>query len=379
MSIFIYLNGKKEEVDGVTTLSGFLEAKKIRPEVVTVELNEEIIEKNKYSEILLKDNDRLEFVYYMGGGAPFSDKLAKDVTELIGSTPMVKLNRIVADTSAHILAKLEMFNPGGSVKDRICLAMIEDAEKKGLLNKGSTIIEPTSGNTGIGLAMIAAVRGYKCILVMPETMSLERVYILKSYDAQVVLTPGVEGMHGAIKKAEQLHKKIQHSFMPQQFKNPANPQIHFKTTAKEILEVTEGNIDAFVAGVGTGGTITGVGEALKKHNQQIKIVAVEPETSAVISGKQPGPHKIQGIGAGFIPEILNRKVIDEVIQVSDDNAFKTSRRLTREEGLFVGISSGAAGWAAIRIAADLGKDKTVVVVFPDTGERYFSMQQYFEA
>lgn len=310
---------------------------------------------------------------------PFSNHVAKNIAELIGSTPIVKLNRILEPGMADILAKLEYFNPGGSVKDRICLSMIEDAEKKGLLKKGSTIIEPTSGNTGIGLSMIAAVKGYKCILTMPETMSLERIYILKSYGAEVILTSGIEGMSGAIKKAEELLNKIPNSFMPQQFKNPANPDIHRKTTAKEILEAAGANIDAFVAGVGTGGTITGVGEVLKKHNAKIKIVAVEPKNSAVLSGKQPGPHKIQGIGAGFIPEILNREIIDEIIQVGDNEAFHTAQRLAREEGLFVGISSGAAVWGALKVAQDLGKGKTVIVVLPDTGERYFSMQQYFEA
>lgn len=379
MPITIYLNGKKEEIQEGVSISTILELKKIRPEVVTVELNDKIIEKNKYQTFLLNANDRLEFVYYMGGGMPFADRLADNVAELIGQTPVVKLNHITEKEGAYILAKLEYFNPGGSVKDRICLSMIEDAEKKGLLKEGSTIIEPTSGNTGIGLAMIAAVKGYKCILTMPETMSLERIYILKSYGAEVILTPGTEGMQGAIKKAEQLLKKTPNSFMPQQFKNPANPEIHRKTTAKEILEVTKGNLDAFVAGVGTGGTITGVGEILKKHNPKIRIVAVEPEASAVLSGKQPGPHKIQGIGAGFVPEVLNRKVIDEIIQVSDNDAFKTSARLAKEEGLFVGISSGAATFAALRVAKDLGKGKTVLVVLPDTGERYFSMQQYFEA
>lgn len=310
---------------------------------------------------------------------PFSDRIANNVTELIGLTPLIRLSRIVEPGMAEIIGKAEYFNPGGSVKDRICLSMIEDAEKKGLLKKGSTIIEPTSGNTGIGLAMIAAVKGYKCILTMPETMSLERIYILKSYNAEVVLTSGVDGMSGAIKKAKELLKKIPDSFMPQQFENPANPQIHRQTTAKEILDATKGNLDAFVAGVGTGGTITGVGEVLKKYNSKIKIVAVEPKNSAVLSGKQSGPHKIQGIGAGFIPEILNRKVIDEIIQVDDNDAYHTAQRLTREEGLFVGISSGAAVWAALGVAKELGKDKILIVVLPDTGERYFSMQQYFEA
>jgi len=310
---------------------------------------------------------------------PFSERVARNVAELIGRTPMVRLNRIVEEHSACIIAKLEMCNPGGSVKDRICLSMIEEAEKRGLLKKDSTIIEPTSGNTGIGLAMIAAVKGYTCIITMPETMSLERIYILKSFGAEVVLTPGADGMQGAIKKAEQLLKKIPHGYMPQQFRNPANPEIHRSTTAREILEALDGNVDAFVAGVGTGGTITGVGEVLKEHNPGIKVAAVEPAASAVLSGKQPGPHKIQGIGAGFVPEILNRGVIDEIIQVSDDDAFKMSRRLAREEGLFVGISSGAAVWGALRVARELGRGKTVVVLLPDTGERYFSMQQYFES
>jgi cysteine synthase A len=310
---------------------------------------------------------------------PFSDRIANDVLELITETPMVRLNRIVEPGMAGILAKLENFNPGGSVKDRICLAMIEDAEKRNLIKKGGTIIEPTSGNTGIGLSMVAAVKGYRCILTMPETMSLERIYILKAYGAEVVLTPGPEGMKGAIKRAEQIHKRTPNSFMPQQFQNKANPEIHRATTAKEIMRLTEGKIDAFVAGVGTGGTMTGVGEILKKSNDKIRIVAVEPKDSAVLSGKQPGPHKIQGIGAGFVPEVLNRSVIDEIIQVADNDAFRTSRELARKEGLFVGISAGAAMWASLKVARDLGKDKTVVTVFPDTGERYFSIQQYFEA
>lgn len=375
----IYLNGKKKEVQDDINISKLLEIENIRSEVVSVELNGQLIERNKYSKTVLKPDDHLEFVYYMGGGMPFSDRIAKDVLELIGQTPTVRLNKIVEPDMATILAKLENFNPGGSVKDRICLSMIEDAENRGLLKKDSTIIEPTSGNTGIGLAMIAAVKGYKCILVMPETMSLERIYILKSYGAEVVLVPGIEGMQGAIKKAERLLKKIPNSFMPQQFKNPANPEMHRKTTVKEILRVTGENLDAFVATVGTGGTITGVGEVLKRHNPNIRIVAVEPKNSAVLSGKPPGPHKIQGIGAGFIPEILNRDVIDQIIQVDDDDAFKTSVRLAREEGLFVGISSGAAVWSALKVAKELGGMKTLIVVLPDTGERYFSMQQYFEA
>lgn len=387
MAIKIFLNGKEEEIPENISLLKLLELKKIRPEVVTVELNEQILEREKYGETILQPEDRLEFVYYMGGGANASwqasssgcQKLVNNILELIGNTPLVRLNRIPEPDMAEILGKLESFNPGGSVKDRICLSMIEDAEKKGLIKEGATIIEPTSGNTGIGLAMVCAVKGYKCILTMPETMSLERIYILKSYGAEVVLTSGIEGMQGAIKKAEELLKKIPNSFMPQQFKNPANPEIHRRTTACEILESTQGKIDALVAGVGTGGTITGVGEVLKEELPEIKIVAVEPETSAVLSGEPAGPHKIQGIGAGFIPQVLNLELVDEIIKVNDDDAFRTSKRLAREEGIFVGISAGAAVWAALKVAKELGKDKRVVVVLPDTGERYFSMEQYFEA
>lgn len=310
---------------------------------------------------------------------PFSNKITDNVTELIGNTPLVRLKRIVKPGFSQVLGKLEYFNPGGSVKDRICLSMIEDAEKRGLLLKGSTIIEPTSGNTGIGLAMIAAVKGYKCILTMSEGMSLERIFILKSYGAQVILTPAQEGMNGAIKKAEELLKKTPCAFMPQQFKNTANPEGHRRTTGREILEATDGKIDAFIAGVGTGGTITGVGEVLKKHNKNIKIIAVEPKNSAVLSGGKVGVHKIQGIGAGFIPEILNREIIDSIICVSDEDAFTTSKNLARLEGIFAGVSAGAATWAALNVAHDLGKDKTVIVVLPDTGERYFSVHQYYEA
>jgi len=299
--------------------------------------------------------------------------IRSNVAELIGNTPIVKLGRLSAPGAATVLAKLEYFNPGGSVKDRIALAMIEDAEKKGLLKKGSTIIEPTSGNTGIGLAMVAAAKGYKCVLTMPETMSVERIKILKAYGAEIVLTPGAERMTGAINKAEELFKKTPGSFMPQQFKNPANPEIHRKTTAKEILDATDGMIDAFVAGIGTGGTITGVGEVLKKHNAEVRIFAVEPKKSPVLSGGNPGSHKIQGIGAGFVPEILNRKIIDEIIQVEDEDAFKTMDILAKEEGIFAGISSGAAVWAALKVAKTLGEGKIVVTLLPDTGERYLSM------
>jgi len=304
-----------------------------------------------------------------------TNKIAGNISELIGNTPLVKLSRIVEPEMASILAKVEYFNPGGSIKDRICLSMIEDAERRGLLKKGATIIEPTSGNTGIGLAMISAVKGYRCVLTMPETMSVERIHILKAYGAEVVLTPGAEGMTGAVRRAEELLKKTPGSFMPQQFKNPANPDVHRRTTAVEILEQTGGVVDAFVAGVGTGGTITGVGEVLKGHNPQVKIIAVEPSKSPVLSGGKPGPHKIQGIGAGFVPEVLNRTIIDRIIQVDDDDAFKAAKRLAKEEGLFVGISSGAAVWAALNVARELGKEKTVVTVLPDTGERYLSMEK----
>ncbi len=378
MSITVKLNGKKHEVGKDTSILKLLEEKEIRPEVVTVELNDKIIGKDLFATTLLEKDDRIELVFFMGGGLPLYDRVAENVLELIGRTPMVKLNKVVGGSSAEVIAKLESYNPGGSVKDRICLAMVEDAEQKGILKKGSVIIEPTSGNTGIGLAMVSAVKGYKCILTMPDTMSLERIYILRSYGAEIVLTPGQEGMTGAIKKAEELQKKTPGGFIPQQFKNAANPEIHRKTTAREILSAINGKIDAFVAGVGTGGSITGVGEVLKKANPDILIVAVEPETSPVLSGGQAGPHKIQGIGAGFVPEILNRGIIGEIMKVDDNDAFRMSRRLTKEEGLFVGISAGAAAWAAVKIAERLGKGKRVVVIFPDTGERYFSMERYFE-
>ena len=304
--------------------------------------------------------------------------ITRNILEAIGGTPLISINRVSGPGSAEILAKVESLNPGGSVKDRIALAMIEDAERSGSLKPGSVVIEPTSGNTGIGLAMVCAVKGYKCVLTMPETMSLERIYILKAYGAQVILTPGGQGMKGAIKKAEEIHRKTPRSFMPQQFKHSANPQIHRETTAREILAQTKGSLDAFVAGVGTGGTITGVGEVLKKHNSRIRVIAVEPETSAVLSGKEHGTHKIQGIGAGFVPDILNRSVIDEIITVSDRDAYEAAKLLAKKEGLFCGPSSGAALVGALKIAKALGTGKRVVTVFPDTGERYFSTTQYFE-
>ncbi|MGB9699766.1 MAG: cysteine synthase A [Thermodesulfobacteriota bacterium] len=297
---------------------------------------------------------------------------ADNVLDLIGSTPVVKLHRLPGKEDATIWAKLEYFNPGGSVKDRICLAMIEAAEKEGQIRPGWTIVEPTSGNTGVGLAMVCAVKGYRLILTMPETMSLERRSLLAAYGAQLELTPGSEGMRGAIKRAEEIVQKNKNYFMPQQFKNKANPQIHRQTTAPEILNQIKGRIDAFVAGVGTGGTITGVGEVLKKKLAKVKIIAVEPARSPVLSGGNPGPHKIQGIGAGFIPEVLNTSLIDEIIKVEDEEAIETARLLAKKEGLLVGISSGAAAFAALKVAQELGKGKVVVVILPDTGERYLS-------
>jgi len=300
-----------------------------------------------------------------------------DISRLIGKTPMVRLNRLSPPDGATVLAKVEFFNPGGSVKDRICLNMINEAERQGRLKPGATMVEPTSGNTGIGLAMIAAVRGYKLILVMPESMSMERASLLSSYGAQLVLTPAWEGMRGSIREAEQLLEQNPTYFMPDQFSNPANPEIHRKTTAVEIWEAMTGRVDAFVAGVGTGGTITGVGEVLKSRLPQVQIVAVEPSASAVLSGNEPGPHKIQGIGAGFIPKVLNRSIVDKIVTVTDDEAYRTAKLLAREEGLLVGISSGANVFAAQKVAKTLGPGKQVVTVLPDTGERYISIEKYF--
>jgi len=299
-------------------------------------------------------------------------RIADDITQLIGNTPMVRINRLVEPDSAEVVAKLESFNPAGSVKDRIALSMIEDAEVKGLLRPGDTIIEPTSGNTGLGLAMVAAVKGYKLILTMPENMSEERKLLFSLFGAELVLTPAVEGMTGAVHAAEELARKNGY-FMPQQFINPANPEIHRRTTAREILEDTEGRLDAFVAGVGTGGTLTGVGEVLKEKTPHVQVVAVEPARSPVLSGGRPGMHSIQGIGAGFIPGVLNLDVIDEVITVTDEDALEMSRRLAAEEGILAGISSGAAMWAALQVARRLGAGKRVVVILPDTGERYLSV------
>jgi cysteine synthase A len=297
---------------------------------------------------------------------------AESALDLIGSTPLLRFRRLPQRNDATIWAKLEFFNPGGSIKDRICRSMIETAEKEGKIRPGTTIVEPTSGNTGIGLAMVCAIKGYRLILTMPETMSIERRGLLAAYGAQLELTPGKEGMTGAIRRAEEIVAKHPGFFMPQQFKNLANPQIHRETTAQEILAQVQGDIDAFVAGVGTGGTITGVGEVLKKKLPQIKIVAVEPAFSPVLSGGNPGPHKIQGIGAGFVPEVLKSSVIDQIITVEDEEAIEMVRRLAKEEGLLAGISSGAAAFAAVQVARDLGKGKTAVVILPDSGERYIS-------
>jgi len=294
------------------------------------------------------------------------------VVETIGRTPLVRLNRLGSETGAEILVKLERANPGGSIKDRIGLAMIEDAERRGLLKKGSAIVEPTSGNTGIGLAMVAAVKGYKVILTMPESMSAERRKVLKAYGAEIVLTPAAEGMQGAIKAAEALAAKDAKVFIPQQFENAANPEAHSRTTAREILGDTGGRLDAFVAGVGTGGTVTGVGRVLKAEVPRALVVAVEPAGSPVLGGGAPGSHAIQGIGAGFVPAVLDREAVDRVIAVRDGDALATARSLAEKEGMFVGISSGANVWAAIELARELGKGKRVVTVAPDGGERYLS-------
>lgn len=303
-------------------------------------------------------------------------KIANSVAELVGHTPIVKLNRLVDENSADVYLKLEYMNPGSSVKDRIALAMIEAAEESGQLKADSTIIEPTSGNTGIGLAMIAAAKGYKAILVMPETMSLERRNLLRAYGAELVLTPGPEGMGGAIRKAEELAKENGY-FMPQQFKNEANPEVHRRTTGKEIVEqFGEEQLDAFISGIGTGGTITGAGDVLREAYPNIKIVAVEPADSPVLSGGKPGPHKIQGIGAGFVPDVLNTNVYDQIITVENEEAFKYARQAAKEEGILGGISSGAAISAALQVAKELGKGKKVLAIIPSNGERYLSTPLY---
>ncbi|RSD24482.1 cysteine synthase A [Mesobacillus subterraneus] len=302
-------------------------------------------------------------------------RIANSITELVGQTPIVKLNRLVDDQSADVYLKLEYMNPGSSVKDRIALAMIEAAEAKGVLKQGDTIIEPTSGNTGIGLAMVAAAKGYKAILVMPETMSMERRNLLRAYGADLVLTPGPEGMGGAIRKADELAKEHGY-FMPQQFENEANPAIHEKTTGPEIVEQMGDQLDAFISGIGTGGTISGAGKVLREKYKDIKIIAVEPADSPVLSGGKPGPHKIQGIGAGFVPGVLDTQVYDEIIKVENEQAFDYARRAAKEEGVLGGISSGAAIYAALETAKKLGKGKKVLAIIPSNGERYLSTPLY---
>lgn len=299
------------------------------------------------------------------------------ITEGIGRTPLIRLNRLSPPGGATIYGKAEFYNPGGSVKDRICLNMIQEAENRGLIKAGSTIVEPTSGNTGIGLALVSAVRGYKLILVMPEGMSLERASLLSSYGAQLVLTPAREGMRGSIKEAEGILSQNPEYFMPDQFSNPANPAIHRQTTAREILDSLQGRIDGFVAAVGTGGTITGCGEVFKETNPAVNVIAVEPAGSPVLSGGEAGPHRIQGIGAGFVPKVLNRSLIDQIMTVTDEEAYQTTKQLARKEGLLVGISSGANVFAAQKIAESMGPDKNVVTILCDTGERYLSIEKYF--
>lgn len=305
------------------------------------------------------------------------NKLYNSVLELVGDTPVVRLNQLVDDSCAEVLVKLEYFNPSGSVKDRAAFSLVEEAEKQGLISKGATIIEPTSGNTGIGLAMNAAVKGYKAIFVMPDNMTQERISLLKAYGAQVVLTPAAEKMPGAVKKALELHNQIENSFVPQQFENPANPAIHRITTAPEILKQTEGRLDVFIATAGTGGTITGTGEALKEKLPNLEVIVVEPKGSPVLSGGQPGPHKLVGTSPGFVPIILNTDVYDEIVQVADEDAIQTTRDLARLEGILVGPSSGAAVWTAIQKARELGPGKRVLCIAPDNGERYLSMEGLF--
>ncbi len=306
------------------------------------------------------------------------DRVANSVLDLIGNTPLVRLARLTPTGAAEVLGKLEFFNPASSVKDRIALSMIEAAEEQGLLQPGGIIVEPTSGNTGIGLAMVAAVKGYRTVLVMPDDMTAERSFVLRNLGAELLLTPAAEGMAGAVRAAEIFVKKTRGAFMPQQFENPANPGIHRQTTAREILRATRGRLDAFVAGIGTGGTITGVAEVLKQELPRVLIVGVEPASSPILTEGRAGRHMIQGIGANFVPGVLNREAIDRILPVADNDAFRTARGLAQKEGLFVGVSAGAATFAALQIAEELGPRKRVVVILPDTGERYSSLEPYFD-
>lgn len=322
---------------------------------------------------------QFNLIYINTKGLDFVSKIYKSVTELIGRTPIIELKNIEEKNSlkATVLAKLEYFNPAGSVKDRVAKAMIEDAEKSGVLKKGATIIEPTSGNTGIGLASVATAKGYKTILTMPETMSIERRNLLKAYGAQIVLTDGTKGMSGAIAKANELKEEIENAVILGQFVNPANPKVHYETTGPEIFEDTDGNVDIFVAGVGTGGTLSGTGKYLKSKNPSVKVVAVEPATSPVLSEGHGGPHKIQGIGAGFVPDTLDTKIYDEIITVKNEDAFATANTIAKSEGILVGISSGASLWAAVELAKrPENEGKTIVALLPDTGERYLSSGVY---
>jgi cysteine synthase A len=391
MTIQVNINGKAEEMNSGSTIHDYLVRTALPPGSITVQVNGSVISRSEYITTELCNNDNIEIVFFIEGGSRSeienskrkpetkSGQIAADsVLDLVGNTPIVRLNRIVPDNGATIFAKLDYYSPGGSIKDRITLNIIEDAERKGLLKPESVIVEPTSGNTGIGLAMVSAVKGYRCIIIMPESMSLERIYILKTYGAEVILTPAAEDMSGAVRKAEEIARTTPHSFLPLQYSNPANPDMHRRSTAQEIIKALSGPIDAFVAGVGTGGTITGTGEALKTCFPDIRIVAVEPARSAVLSGEKAGQHRIQGIGAGFIPENLNRDIIDEVIKITDEEAWENAQRLAREEGIFCGMTSGANCAAALRVAESMGSDKTIVTVFCDTGDRYFTTQQYFE-